>query len=173
MNDILLILASQKGDKQAFNDLISYYYPFVSKFLRKLTENEILSDDLTQETFLKMIKSIDTYSVYGTATFSTYLLTIAKRCYIDSLRKNSVEFVDIESVVISVDDYTFDYFQSLDFEEILARVSDLPHVQAEAIKLKYLEGLTLAEIAEKQKTQIKTIKSRIHSGMVTLRKIFK
>lgn len=58
----------------------------------------------------------------------------------------------------------------LEASEMIRAVDALPWEQAQAIKLKYLEQLTLQEIAEKFNTQPKTIKSRIHDGMVKLRK---
>ena len=50
----------------------------------------------------------------------------------------------------------------IEVSEILKEMDKLPYEQAEAIKMKYLEQLTLKKIAEKFKTEPKTIKSRIH-----------
>lgn len=174
MNDIKLILACQNGEKQAFNDLITLYYPYVSKFLLKLTSNETISEDLTQDTFLKLIRSIDRFDVYGKATFGTYLMTIARNCYVDYLRKN-------KNTVLNIDDYEIadvwtvenKVLKGIETSEMIRLIDDLPWEQAQAIKLKYLEQLTLQEIAEKFNTQSKTIKSRIHGGMARLRKSLK
>lgn len=173
MNDIKLILACQNGEKQAFNDLITLYYPYVSKFLLKLTANETISEDLTQDTFLKLIRSIDKFDVYGKAAFGTYLMTIAKNCYVDYLRKNKNIMLDIDEQIIAgrstVED---EILKGIEASEIMKAVDNLPFEQSQAIKLKYLEQLTLQEIAEKFNTQPNTIKSRIHGGMVRLRKKF-
>lgn len=59
MNDKALIKRCQRGDRQAFDELIRLYYDYVSGFLLKNTGDETLSEDLTQETFLKMIRSIE------------------------------------------------------------------------------------------------------------------
>ena len=55
----------QETDRQAFDELIRLYYDYVSGFLRKTTLDETLSEDLTQETFLKMIRSIETFDPGG------------------------------------------------------------------------------------------------------------
>lgn len=173
MNDVKLILACQNGDKQAFNDLITVYFPYVSKFLLKLTMNETISEDLVQDTFIKLIRNIDKFDVYGTATFATYLMTIAKNCYIDYLRKNKqiILCFDEQEIVDSmmIEDKVL---KDLEISEILQTIDTLPWEQAQAIKLKYMEQLTLQEIADRFNTQPKTIKSRIHDGMVKLRKSF-
>lgn len=55
----------QETERQAFDELIRLYYDYVSGFLRKTTLDETLSEDLTQETFLKMIRSIETFDPGG------------------------------------------------------------------------------------------------------------
>ena len=54
-----LVAACQKGDKQAFNELILLFYPYVYKFLLKTCGEKNLAEDLTQETFLKMVRNIE------------------------------------------------------------------------------------------------------------------
>lgn len=170
MNESELILNCQKGDKQAFQSLISLYYPYVAKFLHKLTADESLSEDLTQEVFLKVIRNIEKFDIYGKATFATYVLTIAKNLYIDHLRKDRhlrdswneqdlISSVNVEELII----------KNMQAKEIMEMLEALPPEQAEAIKLKYLEQLTLNEIAERFACEPKTIKSRIHNGTVKLR----
>lgn len=88
MNEKALIKRCQRGERQAFDELIRLYYDYVSGFLLKNTADETLSEDLTQETFLKMIRSIEKFDPGGSAAFGTWLITIAKNCYIDHLRKN-------------------------------------------------------------------------------------
>ena len=172
MNDIKLVQACQKGEKQAFNDLIALYYPYVSKFLLKLTMDETLNDDLVQETFVKLIRSIDKFDVNGKAAFATYLMTIAKNCYLDYLRKNRISILNLEEQEI-VDSFKVEdkVLNNLEYKEALKAIENLPWEQGQAIKLKYIEEFTLLEIAEIFHTQPKTVKSRIHEGMVKLRKI--
>ena len=95
MNEKALIKKCQRGDKQAFEELIRLYYDYVSGFLLKTTMASTLSEDLTQETFLKMIRSIEKFDPGGSAAFGTWLITIAKNCYIDHLRRNRVPLEDI------------------------------------------------------------------------------
>ena len=76
MNDKALIKRCQRGDRQAFDELIRLYYDYVSGFLLKNTGDETLSEDLTQATFFKMIRSIEKYDTGGSASFGTWLITI-------------------------------------------------------------------------------------------------
>lgn len=79
MNEIKVLKQCQNGDKQVFNELITFYYPFVSKFLLKITCNKEIAEDIAQETFIKLIKNIDRFNIKGKASFSTYLMNIAKK----------------------------------------------------------------------------------------------
>lgn len=174
MNDYKLIKKCQKGEKEAFNELITFYYPFILKFLNKLTRNKSISEDLVQETFIKLIKNIDKFNIKGKASFSTYLVTIAKNCYIDYLRRNNKELqeIDINNMPdkVSIEN---DYFRAENYDFILEKINDLPFVQKEAIKLKYLEGYTLDEIAKVQKVESKTIKSRLFEAKKKLKEDLK
>lgn len=54
MNELKVLKQCQNGNKQAFNELITFYYPFVYKFLLKITNKNDVAEDMTQETFLKL-----------------------------------------------------------------------------------------------------------------------
>lgn len=170
MNEKMLIKKCQRGERQAFDSLIRLYYDYVFGFLLKTAADETLCEDLTQETFLKMIKNIEKFRPEG-AAFGTWLITIAKNCYIDHLRKNRIPFEDVSELPIqSGEDIENRVEQRLRYEELLAAAELLPPEQSVAIRLKYAEGLTLQEIADRFGVQPKTVKSRIHEGTVKLRK---
>lgn len=78
MNDKEIIRRCQNGDRAAFDTLIREFYPYVTKYLLKLTHDENLTEDLTQEVFLKVIRTIEEYKTDGKAAFATYIITIAK-----------------------------------------------------------------------------------------------
>ncbi len=56
MNESSLVKKCQKGEKQAFEKLIRLYYPYIMKFLLKAAVSDTLAEDLTQDTFLKMVR---------------------------------------------------------------------------------------------------------------------
>lgn len=176
MNEKALIKKCQSGDRRAFEELIRLYYDYVSGFLLKTTADETLAEDLTQETFLKMIRNIEKFDPGGSAAFGTWLITIAKNCYIDHLRRNRIHLEDIDSLPLADERSVADEVErKLQYEQLLEAMETLPPEQALAIRLKYVEDMTLAEIAERFGVQPKTVKSRIHDGTVKLRKklIFK
>jgi RNA polymerase sigma-70 factor (ECF subfamily) len=171
VNEKTLIRGCQKGEKDAFEELIRMYYPYVSGFLLKMSRDKFLSEDLTQDTFLKMIRSIEKYDCSGTAAFGTWIITIAKNCYIDHLRRNRISFEDIDGLQLDGKTDPADQAAAeIQFAEVRSEVRNLPPEQGIAIRLKYEEDLTLEEIAKRFGVPSKTIKSRIHDGTVKLRK---
>ncbi len=78
MGEKEIIKRCQNGDKAAFDALIRSFYPYVTKYLLKLTRDEALTEDLTQDVFLKVIRTIENYRTDGKASFATYIITIAK-----------------------------------------------------------------------------------------------
>ena len=78
MNEKELLKRCKNGEKEAFDELIRTFYPYVTKYLLKLTRDENLSEDLTQDVFLKVIRTIEDYKTDGKASFATYIITIAK-----------------------------------------------------------------------------------------------
>ena len=174
MNEIKVLKQCQNGDKQAFNELIAFYYPFVSNFLFKITCNKEVAEDIVQETFIKLIKNIDKFNIKGKASFSTYLMTIAKNCYLDYLRKHHNQLQDIDINYFG-DKLTSEdiYFKNENYNDLLKEIDKLPQIQNEVIRLKYLEGYTLNEIARIQNTTSKTIKSRLFESRKKLKDMLK
>lgn len=173
MNEKALVKKSQRGDRAAMEDLIRQYYDYVSGFLLKTTCDELLTEDLTQETFLKMIRSIETFDPGGRAAFGTWLIAIAKNCYIDHLRRSRIRFEDIDELPLADDGtLTESVERKLQYEALLAAIETLPPEQGTAIRLKYVDDLTLEQIGARLSVPAKTVKSRIHDGTVKLRKKF-
>lgn len=171
MNEKALIKRCQRGDRQAFDELIRLYYDYVSGFLLKTTADEVLTQDLTQETFLKMIQNIEKFDPGGSAVFGTWLVTVAKNCYIDHLRRNRIRLEDIESLPLEDEaDVADEVERKLRYEQVMSAMESLPPEQAAAIRMKYAEDMTLAQIADRFGVQPKTVKSRIHDGTAKLRK---
>lgn len=111
---------------QNMEQIYEEYFETVNKYLFCLTHNSDISEELTQETFYKAVKKIDTYK--GECKISTWLCRIAKNLWFDQCRKNkkNINFeenllnkyaIDItEEEVISNDEklYLYKRMQNLD-----------------------------------------------------------
>ena len=70
---------------QNIEKLYEQYFKIVNKYLFCLTHNDDISEELTQETFYKAVKKIDTYK--GECKMSVWLCQIAKNLWYDECRK--------------------------------------------------------------------------------------
>ena len=85
MKDDLLIKRIRAGDEDAAEELVRKFYAQVMRFCRWQCSNNDLAEDLTQETFLKVFKSLDQYRNRG--HFKAWLFCIARSVCVDELRK--------------------------------------------------------------------------------------
>lgn len=80
---------------QQIEKIYKEYYPIVYKYLCCITHNPDISEELTQETFYKMIKNIDSFN--GNSKLSSWLCEIAKNLWYDELRKRKRKTVIAEN----------------------------------------------------------------------------
>ena len=166
MNEKEIIKRCQDGDKSAFDELIRTFYPYVGKYLLKLTGDKTLTEDLTQDVFLKVIRTIDRYKTSGRASFATYIITIAKNTFIDYTRRNKIILSELAEAESQIDNNVENkVIANLEYAEVIN--------QATAIRLKYIDEYTLKEIESITGVPAKTVKSRIHEGTKKLRGFLK
>ena len=97
---------------------------------------------------------------------------IARNRAIDFLRKRKPE-TDLEDVIVSVSpDLAREADRSRAAEKVRGVIGAMPPPQRSALEMAYFEGLSHSEIAGKTGEPLGTIKTRIRTGLMTLRKAF-
>ena len=124
------------------------HYRIVYKYLMCLTNNADLSEELTQETFYKMIKKIDTFK--GKAKISVWLCEIAKNLYFDELRKNrkrkkvELDFNNIQSD-LNIEE---DFIEKEETENISKEIEKLNEEIRRVIFLRLNSDMSFKEIGQ-------------------------
>jgi RNA polymerase sigma-70 factor (ECF subfamily) len=167
VTDEELALEMASGSRAAFEELVCRYSPRLFHFLRhRLSSNQDI-EDLIQDTFLKAFRNIDRYN--PEYKFSTWLYTVAVRLAISHYRANRPK--DLSSIP---------NHNPLDPQEILTRkdqsqkiwacAKSLHKKQYEALWLRYMEDLSVREIATVlNKTQVQ-IRVLLHRARLNLGK---
>lgn len=88
-NDFHLIKRMQQGDTEAFNPLMKKYQHYIYNLILGRIKNTETAKDLTQETFLKAFRAINTFR--SDAAFYSWLYRIAENVCIDHFRKQKIE----------------------------------------------------------------------------------
>jgi RNA polymerase sigma-70 factor (ECF subfamily) len=163
-----LIRKAARGDSRALSELLQQQYSFLYQYALKLTMNKSYAEDVTQETMLRAIEKISAFQ--GKAKFSTWLITIASRIYIDRIRSKERErkWVQEEQTLRAIRYET----QTLlgDWPEALEAIGRMPGDIRMAVLLKYYYGYAQVEIASMLELPVGTVKSRLHNGLKQLRK---
>nr|WP_207753639.1 RNA polymerase sigma factor [Clostridium paridis] len=119
----------------------------IYNYLLSITHNPTLSEDLLSETFVKAIYSIGSFK--GNSSIKTWLFSIARHLWLQSLRKDkpTVEYSDLLELYVT--DNMFDIFDS---KQISDRVCELLKTKDERIQKiisMRVDGISYYEISEK------------------------
>ncbi len=165
LNDITLATqVAMFGNKRAFDQIVREYQSPVRRFfLNQTLGDEMLSDDLAQETFLKAYTHIGQYR--GTSSLLTWLTRIAYNVFYDYRRSEKVK-VNSETpvegtAVASASLYTLN--SSL-HQDIYQALSLLKEDERTCITLQLIDGYAIDEIADITKMPAGTVKSHLKRG---------
>ena len=164
LTDEALMLRFSSGETDAFEELIDRYERRVLGFVRRFVSDDATAADLMQETFIRVIGAAKRYQ--ATASFSTWILRIARNLCTDHARKNRSR-----TKHVALDEFTQKKLRSaertdaatLDNEirsKIDQAVDRLPPKQKEVFVLRQLLNLSFKEIAAVVETSENTVKSR-------------
>ena len=171
MEEKELIKKAKKGDHKAFAVLFKENYPFLVKYLVKVTMNRDLAEELAQDTMAKCVEKIHLYN--GKSKFSSWLMTIATNRFIDLQRKRKRER-DWQQEEINLRKMKWEMQSNKEeWNDLLEALSKLSEEVRLPIVLKHYYGFSYEEIADMVKLPEGTVKSRIHHGIKSLRKELK
>jgi RNA polymerase sigma-70 factor (ECF subfamily) len=170
---------AQGGDAAALAELVRTHQNYVYSIAVGVMRNPADAADMTQEAFIRLMRSIHTYR--GDTKFSTWLYRLATNVCLDGLRRKGhpVESLDAgaddESSAVGRlpdDDRWGDPDTSYDLRESAAEVraalDGLPAPQRLALTLHYLEDMRYEDVAAVMEVPLNTAKSHIRRGKLQL-----
>jgi len=170
--DQLLVEKVQRGDKNAFNLLVTKYQNKVASLVSRYVKNQSDVADIVQEAFIKAYRALPNFR--GDSAFYTWLYRIAVNCaknhLVASGRKPS-SAADIDVADAEIYDGSDALKESASPEKLLLTdeiqgvlfrtIEKLPEDLRTAIKLRELDGLSYEEIALEMDCPVGTVRSRI------------
>jgi RNA polymerase sigma-70 factor, ECF subfamily len=152
-------------------ELYDRYSSVVYAIALRVLNDTGAAEDVLQEVFLQLWRNPGAFDA-ARGSLGAWLAVITRNRAIDALRKRRPETA-IEDVVVSV---APDLAGEADRSRAAAKVRDalgsMPSAQRTALELSYFEGLSHFEISNKTGEPLGTIKTRIRSGLIALRKAF-
>ena len=163
--DLLLVDRCKNGDPRAFNDLINGYKRQVYSLIYRMVNNAADAEDLSQETFIKVFRSIRLYD--SNYPFHTWFFKIAHNTAIDFLRANKkkpITIDDAENPIEIVDPGLTleEKAEHLSQKELIERqMASLPPPYREILVLRHQQELSYEEIAGTLDIPVGTVKVRL------------
>lgn len=166
-----LLQKLQKGDKSAFNELVSLYSSRVINTCYRFLPDKEDAEDIAQEVFIEVFQSIHTFR--GDAKLSTWIFRIAVTKSMDEIKKrkrkkrlNSLgKALHLDDVAHWIDGGTMpdkSLNENEKMKEVMYALNSLPDNQRVAFTLSKIDGYTNVEIAEILKTTLVAVESLIH-----------
>jgi RNA polymerase sigma-70 factor (ECF subfamily) len=170
-SDTALIAAIRAGDQGAMATLYDRYSSIVYAVALRVLQDTGAAEDVLQDIFMQLWRNPGAFNA-SRGNMAAWLAVIARHRAIDGLRRRKPEN-DIEEIVVSVEqDLASDADRSRAMDKVRGALQTMPEPQRSALELAYFEGLTHVEIAAKTGEPLGTIKTRIRTGLLTLRKLF-
>lgn len=177
--DDLLMIRLQEGDSAAFEILVEKHQPPLIGFFFKNTRDRQLSEDLSQETMLKVYRM--SWDYLPTGKFRGWMYRMARNLMIDDYRRRSgdallhakVDQREDEQALSQLMEEMLPTEVSTDRKEFVAIVDELlpeiPDDQRQTFLLHHYSGLSLPEVAEIMECEVSTSKSRLRLAREKLR----
>jgi RNA polymerase sigma-70 factor (ECF subfamily) len=140
-----LVDKAARGDFEAFGQLYSIYLDRIYRYVLYQVKDRMTAEDITEEVFIKAWKSVVSCKGKG-QTFSAWIYRIAHNHIINTLRDvRKYTSIEMENIT-ELDNPNLEIEMTLDQQELLDAVAELPQNQGQVITLKFVEGLDNREI---------------------------
>jgi RNA polymerase sigma factor (sigma-70 family) len=170
--DKLIALLKQK-DKQAFSYLYDHYSAALNGVILRYIEDREQAEDILQEVFVKIWNNFDSYEPLKGRLF-TWMINIARNLSIDTLRsksfKNQQKISSDENSVNTIKDERAGLSQ-FDTIGLRKQLELLKPEQKRIIDMAYFDGFTQEEISNETGLPLGTVKTRMRTAILELRKI--
>lgn len=172
----LVFQAKNEKDPDAFGKLYDMYVDQIFRFVRFKVDSDESAQDITSDVFLKTWKYLQE-SKKKIENFNALIYRVSRNCIVDYYRKKTKDSIvssseHFEEIVRDRKNLIDDLDKKIDLEQIESKLKLLKEEYREVIILKYIEGLTTAEISQildKTKSNVRVL---IHRALKTLKDIF-
>jgi len=145
-----LVELAQKGDGEAFGLLYERYVDTVYRYIYVRVGKKQVAEDLTSETFVRALRSIDSFAWQG-RDIAAWFVTIARNLVTDNAKsarfRLEVTTADMLDADEHVDAPDIEVLQRMRDTRLIEAIRTLKPEQAECLVLRFFQGLSLAECA--------------------------
>ncbi|MGI9265791.1 MAG: RNA polymerase sigma factor [Gammaproteobacteria bacterium] len=174
-DEALIVKALALRDTRSFDVLVDRHQSRVRAYLRRMTREPALADDLAQETFIRAWNKLASFS--GKGSFASWLMSIAHNQFLQAMRKMKRDRRLLDEVSAASED--IDMPSATPRSSTEGELPDLPKLLAvlsaaerSVMLLGYGFGFSHSEITEVTGFALGTVKSHIHRSKAKIREKF-
>ena len=177
--DAILVKNYISGDESALTSLIERHQSKIYGFIYSKVNDRDLSDDIFQDTFIKVINTLRTKSYNEEGKFLPWVMRIAHNLVVDHYRKSNKMPFNRETEEYSIFNYMSDNAPTIESKMITDQVEadltrlldELQEDQKEVLVMRMYQDLSFKEISELTGVSINTALGRMRYAVINLRKI--
>jgi len=170
-DDSSLLALVQSGNEQAMASLFDRYSKLVYSVALRVLRDPAAAEDVLQEVFMQIWRNPGSFTA-ARGSLGGWLAIVARNRSIDTLRRKRPT-VDVDDVPLAS---SFNLADEAERDSLMERargvIHQLPSEQRKTLEMAFFDGLTHSEIAEMTGDPLGTVKTRIRSALLTLRKAF-
>lgn len=178
-SDSELIKLYQQGNEDGLAVLIERYQEKVYGYLMSKVKDEDLANDLFQETFIKVIRTLKTKQYAEEGKFIQWVMRISHNLVIDHFRRQKRVPIIQTREDFEIFDIVKDPGRNVENQmikdqiegDVMKLVDFLPEEQREVLLLRIVSGLSFKEIADQTDVSINTALGRMRYALINLRKL--
>jgi RNA polymerase sigma-70 factor, ECF subfamily len=179
LSDAVLRKKYSQGDENSLAVLIERHQTKIYGFIYSKLGDRDLSDDIFQDTFVKVVKSLKINGYQEEGKFVSWVTRIAHNLIIDHYRRSKKNTMINSSNNLYEKDYFIDNGanaeeQIIDLQisnDLTKMIDQLPDDQKEVVKMRMYDDLSFKEIAEMTNVSINTALGRMRYAIINLRKM--
>ena len=170
-DDAYLLALVQRGDEAAMASLFDRYSKIVYSVALRVLRDPGLAEDILQEIFMQIWRKPESFTATR-GSLGGWLAVVSRNRSIDVLRrKRPTDSID-DIVLSSPYNLADEGERNIMIEKARTAMHLLPAEQRKTLEMAFFDGLTHSEIAEMTGDPLGTVKTRIRSALLSLRKAF-
>lgn len=161
---------AQRGSTQAYGEIYRILLPKIFRFVWYEVRDKQTAEDLTQVTFLRLWKAINSYDTEK-GSFSSFTFAIARNLIIDWQRKKRTVSLEAIGEVEERDDIVEKLIQHDTVDGVRQALATLPDEDRQLVVLRYFEEVPYEEIAKIVGKQEGAVRVKLHRILRQLKKL--
>ncbi len=177
--DSVLISDYLNGNNASFERLLTRYKNRVYGFVYAKVNNASLADDIFQDTFIKVVKTLQAGNYKEEGRFLSWVLRIAHNLIVDHYRKSNrmpkyessrEEFDVVANLSEPGVNVEFQLIENQIHTDLVTLIDELPDNQKEVLQMRLYQDMSFKDIADNTGVSINTALGRMRYAVINLRK---